>query len=68
MKLLCIALILLAIGDCTFQITMSRKADAAKESDSKAASKVKSGKWVKVREPVMIEGSIDDGYEWIEDK
>ena len=38
------------------------------ESGNKAASKAKSGKvWKRVREPVQLEGGIDDGYELVDE-
>jgi hypothetical protein len=38
------------------------------QSGNKAANKVKSGKvWKRVREPVQLEGGIDDGYELVEE-
>ena len=38
------------------------------ESGNKAANKAKSGKvWKRVREPVQLEGGIDDGYELVDE-
>jgi hypothetical protein len=38
------------------------------EIGNKAANKAKSGKvWKRVREPVQLEGGIDDGYELVEE-